>query len=51
MDRLEQDFQQWWDALPANVRDRILADEASIGARFSWNQRYVEARKIMGQKG
>jgi hypothetical protein len=43
-DAAEREWQDWWDGLPDDVRQTITDYEASIGARLTWNNRYMVAR-------
>lgn len=40
-DTAEREWQNWWNALPDDVRQKITDYEASIGAKLTWNQRYL----------
>jgi len=40
-DMAEREWQDWWDALPNDVRQKITDYEESVGAKMSWNQRYL----------
>jgi hypothetical protein len=40
-DTAEREWRDWWDALPDDVRQKITDYEASIGAKLTWNHRYL----------
>lgn len=40
-DKAEQEWQRWWDTLPAAVRQKLTDYEESLGTKLTWNQRYL----------